>query len=191
MLVPLGYLHYMLTSRRRSTGPLKRTAMLLTAVAFLLAANHASAASKSGSKTHSLYQSRELWATVDVCNPSDQPNTIGIRGSMPSDGHSSDQLYMRFIVQSLDASTGKWTDLGKNADSGFVAVGSAKSTRQAGRSFELVAPSSSVTLRGLVEFQWRSATKVTYSTSRMTGAGHKSLAGADPASFSAATCVIG
>ncbi len=35
---------------------------------------------------HSLLHSRELWATVDVCNPKDQPNTVGIRGSMPGDG---------------------------------------------------------------------------------------------------------
>ena len=32
-----------------------------------------------------LLRSRELWATVDVCNPADQPDTVGVRGSMPGD----------------------------------------------------------------------------------------------------------
>ncbi len=33
-----------------------------------------------------LLTSKELWATIDVCDPPDQPNTLGVRGSMPGDG---------------------------------------------------------------------------------------------------------
>ena len=68
-------------------------------------------------------RSRQLWATIDVCNPSDQPNTVGIRGSMPGDGKSDDVMYMRFRLQYLDASTKHWVDLATDAASGFVAVG--------------------------------------------------------------------
>lgn len=142
-------------------------------------------------KTHTLYQSRLLWATIDMCDPADKSNTVGIRGSMPSDGHAHDKMYMSFRLQYLNTKTEKWVDLAVGQTPSFVSVGSAASARQDGSSFELVAPSSSVTLRGLVEFQWRSGQKVLHSTSKVTEAGHKSLAGADPANFSAATCVIG
>jgi hypothetical protein len=141
----------------------------------------------------SLYRSPQLWATVDVCNAPDQPDTIGIRGSMPSDGHAHDAMYMRFRVQYLDATTHKWVELPKGADSGYVPVGTADGARQAGRSFQLV-PSTgrpAVTLRGAVSFQWRRGVHVVYAISRPTTAGHRSLAGADPAGFSAAGCTIG
>jgi hypothetical protein len=137
-----------------------------------------------------LAKSPELWATVDICNAPHHPNTIGIRGSMPSDGHPHDAMYMRFLVQSLDATTKQWADLGKSADSGFVPIGSAASTRQAGRTFELKPTPSAYTLRGQVEFQWRRSGHVVHLVSLPTTAGHKSLAGAEPKGFSAATCVL-
>lgn len=139
-----------------------------------------------------LYRSPQLWATVDVCNAPDQPNTLGIRGSMPSDGHRRDAMLMRFRAQYLNAATHRWTDLPKGADSGFVPVGSASSARQAGRSFQLApAAGRTVTLRGAVTFQWRRRGHVVHSVTRPTTAGHKSLAGADPAGFSAAACTLG
>lgn len=137
-----------------------------------------------------LLKSPELWATVDVCNTPLHPDTIGIRGSMPTDGHPHDAMYMRFLVQSLDATTKQWADLGRSADSGFVALGAAASTRQAGRTFEFKPTATPYTLRGLVEFQWRRAGRVVHLTSIPTAAGHTSLAGAEPKGFSAATCVL-
>jgi hypothetical protein len=73
-----------------------------------------SAAGVASARSQALAQSPELWATVDICNAPHHPNTIGIRGSMPSDGHPHDTMYMRFLVQSLDPSTHKWSDLGKS-----------------------------------------------------------------------------
>jgi hypothetical protein len=189
MYVILGYLHCMSTIGRAAFRRRIQTAVAATALALVLTTPSAGA---SVAKTRSLYQSRQLWATIDVCAPKDQANTIGIRGSMPSDGHEKDAMYMRFIVQSLDTATKQWADLGKNADSGFVAVGSAKSIRQAGRSFELVPASGSppATLRGVVDFQWRRGKTIVGSASRITSAEHKSLAGADPEGYSAATCSL-
>ncbi|HEY3864703.1 MAG TPA: hypothetical protein VGL54_01285 [Solirubrobacteraceae bacterium] len=139
-----------------------------------------------------LLQSPQLWATIDVCNPSDQPNTVGVRGSMPGDEHSQDQMYMRFRLQYLDTSTKQWIDLPNGAESGYVAVGAAKSARQTGRSFQLVpvAGKPAVTLRGVVSFQWRRGSTVEYTVSRPTTAGHDSLAGADPKGFSTAECPL-
>ncbi len=138
-----------------------------------------------------LYRSRALWATVDVCNPKDKPDTLGIRGSMPSDGHKGDTIYMRFRVQYEEASNKKWVDVAKGADSGFQPVHTAGAASQAGRNFQLVPTSGAFTLRGVVSFQWRHGARVVYATTRPTTAGHESLAGADPKGFSAAMCTIG
>ncbi len=148
----------------------------------------ARAASKPASKPAS--PASELWATVDLCNTTRRPDTIGIRGSMPGDGHRGDVIYMRFLVQSLDASTHRWNYVGEHADSGFVAVGSAALTRQAGRSFQFKPTATPFTLRGMVEFQWHHAGRTVRSVYLPTTASHTSLAGAEPKGFSAATCVL-
>jgi hypothetical protein len=164
-----------------------------------LAASPASAPAKTQPRTskpttieRALLHSHELWATIDVCNPADQPDTVGIRGSMPGDKRAGDKMYMSFRLQYLNSS-GQWVDLSSGASSVFAAVGSGASARQGGTSFELkpVAGKPAVTLRGVVDFEWRRGKTIVVSAEQPTTAGHKSLAGADPADFSAATCVIG
>jgi hypothetical protein len=174
--------------------------VLPAAIAGLLSALAPSAfASASASPTshttpaeRKLLQSHELWATIDVCDPPDEPDTVGIRGSMPGDGQSDQKLYMSFRLQYLNASK-QWVDLASGASSGFVGVGGAMTARQGGTSFELkpVAGQAAVTLRGVVDFEWRHGKTVVLSAARTTAAGHRSLAGANPANFSAATCIIG
>ncbi len=149
------------------------------------------AATPPASTPHTLYTSRELWATVDACNPSDHPNTIGIRGSMPSDGHKGDTMFMSFRVQYYNASTKKWVDVAKGAEAGFQQVTSATTASQSGRNFQLVPPSGPFRLRGVIGFQWRHGARVVHAATRTTTAGHKSLVGADPAGYSAGTCKIG
>jgi hypothetical protein len=141
---------------------------------------------------HALLSSRELWATIDVCNPADQPDTVGIRGSMPGDRHSHDKMYMSFRLQYMNASR-QWVNLSNGASSSFMAVGSGAAARQDGTSFELkpVTGKPAVTLRGVVDFQWRRGSTVLASGALPTAVGHKSLAGADPPGYSAATCIIG
>jgi hypothetical protein len=142
--------------------------------------------------TNALLRSRLLWSTIDVCNAPDQPNTVGIRGSMPGDHQAHDKMYMRFRLQYVDAATKTWADLSK-ASAGYAAVGSGATARQAGRSFQLnpVAGQPAFTLRGVVNFQWRHGATVLAEASRATSAGRDSLAGSDPAGFSAASCLIG
>ncbi|HST34451.1 MAG TPA: hypothetical protein VLJ80_13145 [Solirubrobacteraceae bacterium] len=142
--------------------------------------------------TSALLRSRLLWSTIDVCNAPDQPNTVGIRGSMPGDHQAHDKMYMRFRLQYMNAATKTWTDLSK-ASAGYAAVGSGAAARQAGRSFQLnpVAGQPAFTLRGVVNFQWRHGSTVLAQVSRATSAGRDSLAGSDPAGFSAASCLIG
>jgi hypothetical protein len=176
-----------------------RTVVLVLALSasalFVLAFSVAAAGAQGApapSRGHSLLSSRELWATVDVCNPSDQPNTVGVRGSMPGDGHAKDTMYMRFQLQYLDTTTNTWTDLMHGGDSGFIAVGTARSARQGGTSFQLmpVTGKPAYTIRGLVTFQWRHGSSVLHETTRTTSAGHQGVADADPAGYSAAQCAI-
>lgn len=136
--------------------------------------------------------SRELWATVDICRSKPKP-TIGIRGSMPSDGRPHDVMYMRFQIQYLDQTTKRWTDVPKGGSSSFVALGSADTTRQEGRTFTLAAiPAGAAPyeMRGAVEYQWRRRGHVVRSQTRTTTADHRNAAGAIPPHFSSATCTV-
>jgi hypothetical protein len=181
-----------------SMRPLNRIYACLIALVLLLpapavAASSSSPAPNTPASRPALAKSSQLWATIDVCSPADQPDTVGIRGSMPGNGKSADVMYMRFRLQYLDPASKHWVDLSTATTPDFVAVGGAKSARQAGRSFQLVpVPGKpAFTLRGVVSFEWRKGTKVIESISRPTSVKHQSLAGADPAGFSAATCSIG
>ena len=171
-------------------GPTSGLIASLLALAALLpapAASGASPAARARASAHSPLQSRQLWATIDLCNPPDQPHYVGVRGSMPGDGRATDSMYMRFRLQYMNAA-GHWADANGPVPS-FVAVGSARTTRQLGRSFQ-VRPQQALTLRGVVTFQWRQAGRVLASASRVTTAGRESLKGSDPAGYSAATCRI-
>lgn len=139
---------------------------------------------------HALLNSHELWATIDVCSPKDQPHTVGVRGSMPGNGMPHDKMFMSFRLQYLDATAKKWVDLAKAATPAFVPVGGGGAARQDGQSFQLVPGKTPAKLRGVVDFQWRRGGTVLASAARPTSAGRKSLAGADPKGFSAATCTI-
>jgi hypothetical protein len=180
--------------------PSKRLLACLTVVAALTPAPALAtsattpAPARTGKPTaaeRALLDSHELWATIDVCNPAKQRDTVGIRGSMPGDGHAHDRMYMSFRLQYLNASR-QWEDLASGASSDFVAVGGGASARQGGTSFELkpMTGQPAVTLRGVVDFQWRRGKTVEVSAAAATSVGHRSLAGAEPANYSAATCLI-
>ncbi|HXR28077.1 MAG TPA: hypothetical protein VN772_00765, partial [Solirubrobacteraceae bacterium] len=151
-------------------------------------------AAGTSAAARALLRSRELWATIDVCNAPDQPNVLGVRGSMPGDAQAHDTMYMRFRLQYLDKTTMRWVNLAASgASTPFLAVGGGASSRQDGSSFVIapVAGQPAFMLRGVVAFQWRRGRTVLESITRPTTAGHQALAGADPAGFSAASCQIG
>jgi hypothetical protein len=140
------------------------------------------------------FAARAPWATVNVCDTASKPDTIGIRGSMPGDGSAGEEMFMRFQIQ-YQRDDGSWRLLADGGDSGFIDAGRAKtrSSRQAGYSFRVSPPrtGSVYTLRGFVTFEWRAKDgSVVRRARRLTTAGHRSTAGADPAGFSAADCTI-
>ncbi|HEX5852178.1 MAG TPA: hypothetical protein VFY36_03695 [Solirubrobacteraceae bacterium] len=186
----------MIGSRSRSLAlwALAAAAMSLAAVMLAISARAATAAPKSKFPSrHALLASHELWATIDACNPPRYPNRVGVRGSMPGDGRAHDKLYMSFRLQYLDTAMNVWVDVVKGATPKFVSVGPAATARQGGTSFQLapVPEKPAVTMRGVASFQWRRGKQVLLSATRVTTAEHKSLAGAEPKDFSAATCLIG
>ena len=164
-------------------SPLRAT---LGAIALLLAPAPAAA----GTFAHS----KRLWATVNVCDTVGHPDALGIRGSMPSDGSKADTMFMRFQVQFFNPADKHWHNLGPEADSGFVEVGSAARTRQSGITFTITPPragSAPYLLRGSVTFEWRDDQgTVVHRERKRTTANHPGTKGSDPVGFSAATCMI-
>lgn len=133
-----------------------------------------------------------LWATVNVCDTVDHPDTIGIRASMPGSGIRSERMYMRFQVQFYAKADRKWHNVGKAGDSGFRSVGSGKyAQRQSGRNFTIKPPTDGAyRLRGAVTFEWREGDRVVRRARKRTTSGHGRTRGADPKGFSAASCVV-
>jgi hypothetical protein len=131
----------------------------------------------------------EPWATVNVCDTAKQPEAIGIRASMPGTPRGA-RLSMRFRVQYRD-SKGEWVDV-EDADSGWRTVGVARGAAvESGWSFTFARPARTTVLRGVVRFRWRRGDTLPRHAEVATESGHRSSAGADPANYSAATCVLG
>lgn len=149
-------------------------------------------AASAGAGQVPLSASPELWATVNVCDTTDHPDTVGIRGSMPGSGRAGEQMLMRFQLQFLRESDQTWHNIGPSGDTGFVAVGSAKyKERQTGRNFTVRPPSTGAfLLRGAVTFEWRKDGEVVRRARERTSAGHGATPGADPPGFSAARCSV-
>jgi hypothetical protein len=135
-------------------------------------------------------KSPDLWATINVCDTKDHPDTVGIRGSMPGLGKPA-RLRMRFRVQYLDEKNA-WRFSGATGDSGYQRVGHAsKKVLESGQNFMFDAPDTgALTLRGVIQFRWIRHGKPVKELRRLTDVGHRSTAGADPAGYSAQTCDI-
>jgi hypothetical protein len=168
-------------------SPLRAT---LGVIALLMAVLPAGASAR---RADSIFHNKRLWATVNVCDTVGHPDSIGIRGSMPGTGDKAEIMFMRFQVQFFDSDDARWHSLA-GADSGFVAVGSARyKTRQSGNTFTITPPRAGAApylLRGVVTFEWREDGEVARRARKSTTAAHPNTAGSDPPGFTAATCSI-
>jgi hypothetical protein len=137
-------------------------------------------------------KSRHLWATVNICDTPQSPDTVGIRASMPGSGKARERMYMRFRVQYFSSVDGLWHNfLAEGTDSGFIAVGSARfKARQSGWTFPFALdPGQQYELRGVVNFEWRRGKKVVRRATKRTSKGHKTAL-SEPKGYSAASCVV-
>ncbi len=144
-------------------------------------------------KRTNLKTSPDLWATINVCDTAKHPNTVGVRGSMPGLGNRRSHLALRITVQYKSKTDGKWHNGGAGADSGWKPIGSTlRQVIESGQDFTFKPPTDggSHLLRGSVRFRWSRSGKVITMRRRVTEAGHKTTAGADPKGYSATQCEI-
>lgn len=141
---------------------------------------------------------KHLWATVNVCDTTSAPDTIGVRASMPGNG-TRQRMYMRFEAQYYDAALAKFLPTGSS--SRWIRVGSARFTAiQSGFSFQFAPPpaGSQFVMRGRVDYEWRAKRRRHGKTrwvtvlrrKRFTRAGMTGVQGGDPPGYSQAFCVI-
>lgn len=150
-------------------------------------------ATRKVEKPTPITKSKDLWATVNICDTADHPDTIGIRASMPGSGRKAERMYMRFQLQYFDQQEKAWHSIGASGDSGFVPLGSARkrSPREYGRNFTVRRPSSGAFyLRGAVTFEWRKGGETVRLARKRTTSKHAGTAGADPKGFSANKCIL-
>jgi hypothetical protein len=135
---------------------------------------------------------RLLWATVNICDSEQSPDTLGVRASIPGSGRRTERMYMRFRAQWFSEQDDRWRDFrARGFDSGWVSVGSARfRARQSGWSFPLrLDPGQRFTLRAVVRFEWRRGRRVVRREVRRTRSGHRTDM-SEPRGYSAASCVI-
>ena len=133
-----------------------------------------------------------LWATVNICDTEQSPDTLGVRAQMPGNGRRTERMFMRFRVQWFSETERRWRDFEADGfDSGWVAVGSARFLRrQSGWSFSIRPEAGqSVQLRGVVRYEWRRGRRVVRREVRRTRSGPRT-ASSEPRGYSAATCVV-
>lgn len=168
-----------------------RVRVALAAVVLAVSVAVPAQAVEAGKKPRSIYHSKLLWATVNVCDTPGHPDAFGIRGSMPGSGYADETMYMRFRVQYRKRSVRRWHNIRSGGDSGWVEVGSARiRRREAGRTFTITPPRrGAYRLRGVVTFEWRRDGEVVRRARKRTTRGHKAR-GADPTGYSVASCVL-
>jgi hypothetical protein len=139
-------------------------------------------------------KSPHLWATVNTCDTERNPDTLGLRASMPGSGRRQETMWMRFRVQYFSQSEQLWHNFtSAGADSGSVRVGrhARYRMRQSGFLFPFDPEvGERYLLRGQVEFQWRNRRgRVVRRVRELTSGGHRTSV-SDPKGFTADTCEI-
>jgi hypothetical protein len=137
-------------------------------------------------------ESKDLWATVNVCDTSVHDNMMGVRASMPGDGDHT-KMYMRFVAQYYDRAKQLWSEVKGSGVSKWIYVGSGVfKRREGGYTFAFDPPGGGKTfvLRGAVDFKWTKGRRIVRTAHVLTKAGHPRTKGADPATYSASLCEI-
>jgi hypothetical protein len=100
--------------------------------------------------------SKELWATVNICDTPAYPDSMGVRASMPGNG-TRERMYVRFQAQVWSFRGQRWRQLRRKARSPWLYVGSARfRSQQVGWTFDFDRPEGKAFLmRGLALFEWR------------------------------------
>jgi hypothetical protein len=131
-------------------------------------------------------RSPALWATVNICDTKQFPNTLGVRGQMPALGFGA-SLSIDIQVEFFDKTQNRFRPVPSatmKIPLGHVANG----LQQGGATFTFQQHTG--LLSANVEFTWTRAGKVLAHTTRRATAGHKNADFGSPPHFSAARCTI-
>jgi hypothetical protein len=103
--------------------------------------------------------SKELWATVNICDTPAYPDSMGVRAAMPGNG-THERMYVRFQAQVWSFRSQRWRGLRGMGRSPWLYVGSARfRSQQAGWTFDFDRPEGKAFLvRALAVFEWRERT---------------------------------
>ncbi len=129
-------------------------------------------------------RSKSLWATVNICNSRRYPNTIGIRGQMPSLGFAA---WLSMSIQLNYFDTTKKQFLTDGAAQTIRLGRSSTKLQQGGETWQFSGP---VLLDATVQFIWRRSGKLLGETTQTTSAGHPSADFGSPPRYSAEQCQI-
>jgi len=131
-------------------------------------------------------RSKDLWATINICNTLRHQDVMGIRAQMPALGFSA-QLWMQFSADRFLSTSGTFKPYPRATT--LVRLGtSSQGDDQGGASY--LFPSHAGLLRGRVTFEWRLGGRTIARTGRVTQAGHPRAMHGDPQGFSSAKCLI-
>jgi hypothetical protein len=130
-------------------------------------------------------RSREVWATVNICNTRRYPHTIGIRGQLPALGFPA-RLYMSIQVDYWVKAKRRFVP-DSNAKQSLSLGRQSSGRHQAGFTWRFAPPAF---LSGTVTFEWKLGRKVIGRTTRRTVHGIKNVDDSDPKGYSTATCRI-
>lgn len=134
---------------------------------------------------HQAQGSREVWATVNICNTRRHPHTLGIRGQLPALGFPA-QLYMSIQVNYWVKEKRKFVPDSHAKHS--LSLGTETSGRhQAGFTWRFAPPAI---LSGTITFEWKLGRTIIGRTMRRAVRGIKNVDNSDPKGYSAATCRI-
>jgi hypothetical protein len=100
--------------------------------------------------------SKELWATVNICDTPAHPDSMGVRAAMPGNG-TRERMYVRFQAQVWSFRVQRWRGLRGKGRSPWLYVGPARfRSQQAGWTFDFDRSEGKAFLvRALAVFEWR------------------------------------
>jgi hypothetical protein len=134
---------------------------------------------------------KNLWATVNICDSKKHPDSMGVRARMPGREHGGkrQRMFMRFTAEYR--TNGKWQSVDGGRSSWVAAGPATPGYSDRGYNFELDVPKGrSFVFRGRVQFEWRrQGGTLLKRRARVTEPGHPTSS-SEPKKFSRATCRI-
>jgi len=100
------------------------------------------------------------WATINACDPAEDPGSVGVRVSVPNRRDAAQ--WVRIRIQFFDGTLGSWRVVRSGGDGGFMKLSDGGGRVFGGTTFTFTPPKagSQLKLRGLVDVEWRSGKRV-------------------------------